>query len=144
MWRRIDKGREYVCWKEDGKQRRRIAHRWIWERANGPIPDGYEIHHRDGDALNNDPANLQLVTAAWHDDYHQRLREDHRITGGVEQRRCQRCEQYKPLDEFYARVAGTYGGYCKVCSREYLQEWRAKRREHHNSYMRAYRAAHKG
>ena len=38
-------------------------HRIIWEEANGPIPDGHIIHHRDGDKTNNDIANLELI--AW-------------------------------------------------------------------------------
>ena len=144
MWRRIDRGREYVCWKEHGKQRRQLAHRWVWEQANGTIPDGYEIHHIDHDALNNELSNLQLVTAEWHDNYHQRLREDHRDIDGVEHRRCQRCDEYKPLTEFKRRKTGTYQGYCQPCQREYLREWRAANREHHNAYMREYRKRDNG
>lgn len=139
MWRRIDRGREYVCWKENGKQRRQLAHRWVWEQANGRIPDGYEVHHIDHNPLNNDLSNLQLVTVGWHDNYHQRLREDHRTVEGIEQRRCQRCGEYKPVAGFKRRAAGTYQGYCYECQREYLQEWRERNRERHNAYMREYR-----
>ena len=140
MWRSVNRGREYVCWKESGKQRRKLAHRWEWEQANGPIPDGYEIHHVDHDPLNNDLSNLLCVTAEWHDDYHQRLREDHIVVDGVEHRRCQRCGEYRPFQLFAKRSAGTFGGYCKDCGREYMRVWREKNREHWNLYHRQYRA----
>lgn len=139
MWRRIDRGREYVCWKEGGKQRRQLAHRWEWEQAHGPIPDGHEVHHRDGNPLNNDLRNLQCLPAGVHDDLHGRLREDHRVVNGEEQRRCQRCREYRALAEFSRRTAGTFQGYCRPCQREYNREWRAANREHWNAYHRAYR-----
>jgi hypothetical protein len=46
-------------------------HRRIYENHYGPIPtDGngrtYEIHHRDGNHSNNDPANLVAVTIEEH------------------------------------------------------------------------------
>jgi hypothetical protein len=138
-WRRIYNGREYVCWKEGGKQHRQLANRWIWEQANGPIPAGHDIHHRDHDPLHNALGNLVCLTKAEHRRHHGRTREDHTVIGGIEHRRCQRCDAYRPLDEFAKRAAGTYQGYCKDCSRDYLREWRAANRERHNAYMRAYR-----
>lgn len=134
-------GRWYRKWREPGSRKlhQQLEHRWVWEQSHGPIPDGYEVHHRDRNPLNNDLANLQLLTAAEHDDYHQRLREDHRVVAGVEQRRCQRCDEYKPPGEFQRRRAGTYQGYCKPCQRDALAEWRARNRERHVAYMRGYR-----
>lgn len=41
-------------------------HRAVWEFHNGPIPDGYHVHHIDGDAANNDIANLELVDGREH------------------------------------------------------------------------------
>lgn len=108
-------------------------------RAYGPIPEGYEVHHRNHNGADNRLDNFELVTVAWHDNYHQREREDHRILDGVEQRRCQRCQEYKPLSCFKRRKAGTYQGYCESCALEYLRAWREANREHHNAYMRAYR-----
>ncbi len=48
-------------------------HRVVWEYYNGPIPEGYEIHHKDGDPENNDISNLVCVSAATHEELH---RED--------------------------------------------------------------------
>jgi len=36
-------------------------HRWLWEQANGPIPDGYCLKCLDGDKLNTDPSNWTLI-----------------------------------------------------------------------------------
>jgi hypothetical protein len=105
------------------------ANRWTWEQAHGPIPPGHEIHHIDRDPLNNDLSNLQLISAAEHDDLHQREREDHKVIAGVEHRRCQRCDTYRPLDQFHVRRAGTRQGYCRVCAAAYLREWRRRRRD---------------
>lgn len=38
------------------------AHRVVWEAANGPIPQGLEINHRNGDKADNRLANLEVVT----------------------------------------------------------------------------------
>lgn len=45
---------------------RRALHQVVWEDANGPVPDGFQIHHRDEDKTNNDLANLQLVRTGKH------------------------------------------------------------------------------
>lgn len=38
------------------------AHRVIYESVYGPIPDGLEINHMDGNPLNNSLDNLEAVT----------------------------------------------------------------------------------
>ena len=58
----------------DGKIRQ--EHRLVWEAAHGPIPDGYEIHHIDGNGHNNDLSNLQLLTRSEHASLHAKLREE--------------------------------------------------------------------
>jgi hypothetical protein len=145
-WRSFGKGdgRWYRRWREPGSRKlySQLESRWVWEQAHGPIPPGHEIHHENHDGTDNRLDNLRLVTAEWHDNYHQRLREDHRFVDGVEQRRCQRCQEYRPLGEFDSRAAGTFQGYCHRCRTEYLREWRARNREHHNAYMREWRRRH--
>lgn len=39
-------------------------HRWLWERVNGPIPDGHALKCLDGDKRNTDPSNWELVPRA--------------------------------------------------------------------------------
>lgn len=43
-----------------------LEHRWVWEQANGPIPDDCVIVARDGNIRNTALANLKLVTKDEH------------------------------------------------------------------------------
>lgn len=43
-----------------------LLHRDVWAFHHGPIADGMEVHHVDGDPGNNDIGNLELVTRAEH------------------------------------------------------------------------------
>ena len=40
------------------------AHRIVWVMHYGPIPDGMQIDHIDGDGTNNRLSNLRIVTAS--------------------------------------------------------------------------------
>ena len=53
---------------------RRGWHRKVWEEANGRLPDGWVVHHIDGDVENNDLANLQAMPNAEHVSLHQKGR----------------------------------------------------------------------
>ena len=58
-----------------------LLHRDIWEFHNGPIPEGYQIHHIDRDTTNNDIANLDCLPRKvhrqeHHDEYVARGKED--------------------------------------------------------------------
>lgn len=49
----------------------RRLHEEIWMEANGrSIPRGYHVHHIDENPLNNDPANLQLLSRSAHHQHH--------------------------------------------------------------------------
>lgn len=41
-------------------------HRIIWEIHNGPIPKGYDVHHKDGNKLNNAITNLECLSHSAH------------------------------------------------------------------------------
>lgn len=47
-------------------------HRVIWKNNKGRIPKGYHIHHIDGNKLNNDITNLQLISSLEHFKLHSR------------------------------------------------------------------------
>ncbi len=47
-------------------QHSQFRYRRIYQRHFGPIPEGYEIHHRDGDFSNNQPSNLQALSVEDH------------------------------------------------------------------------------
>lgn len=48
------------------KRGRTSLHRDVWTFANGPISDGHDVDHKDGNPLNNAIDNLQLLTEAEH------------------------------------------------------------------------------
>lgn len=43
-----------------------LVHRLMWEAFNGIIPEGYEVHHKDGDRSNCTLDNLEIHTCADH------------------------------------------------------------------------------
>lgn len=49
---------------------REYLHRAIWRKSFGEIPDGFEVHHKDEDKLNNKPSNLELLTQSDHGKAH--------------------------------------------------------------------------
>lgn len=46
----------------NGREITAAAHRIVWMAKNGPIPEGKEVNHLDGDRGNNRPGNLEVVT----------------------------------------------------------------------------------
>jgi hypothetical protein len=49
-------------------------HQEIWKDLHGPIPPGCDVHHADGDPLNNDPGNLVLAAGSEHRGHHRARR----------------------------------------------------------------------
>ena len=50
------------------------VHRAHWEACHGPIPQGYIVHHINGDTLDNAVDNLACMTAGEHSRLHRRKR----------------------------------------------------------------------
>lgn len=77
-----DGERFYLCGVYFQHKGRRL-HRVIWEKHNGPVPQGYHVHHKDGNKHNNALSNLCLMEGAKHtrqhmteDDVRERSRRD--------------------------------------------------------------------
>lgn len=45
-----------------GKMFTRVVHNIIWKAFHGPVPEGYEINHKDCDKMNPALGNLELMT----------------------------------------------------------------------------------
>lgn len=45
-------------------------HREIYRDHYGPIPDGWHVHHKDGNPANNDPDNLECLPCTEHVEHH--------------------------------------------------------------------------
>lgn len=44
--------------------RRVMKHRWLWEQAHGPVPEGHVLKCLDGNRQNTDPSNWQAIPQA--------------------------------------------------------------------------------
>ena len=91
-----------------------LQHVLIWQTENGPIPDGYFLHHINGITTDNRLANLQLVTPTEHK----------RIHGGCELRDgewwkpCSICGELKPITTEYWYISPEgwpLYGRCRPC-----------------------------
>lgn len=45
---------------------RTLMHRYIWEKEVGPIPEGWDIHHKDEDKTHNELNNFECLPKAEH------------------------------------------------------------------------------
>ncbi|WP_080458778.1 HNH endonuclease signature motif containing protein [Roseovarius sp. A-2] len=100
----------------------RIAgeHRHVWECAHGPIPDGYQIHHRDGDRTNNKLWNLEALRPGDHRREHCGHWTD---TQGRWWKRCTTCRRPAPEENFPTKRYRVDGvrltrGNCRSCERD--------------------------
>jgi hypothetical protein len=51
----------YWNWAHPKKYERKLSGKEVWEKLNGPVPEGYCIYRTDGDPDNNDPSNLECI-----------------------------------------------------------------------------------
>ncbi len=57
---------KFGYWMHRTKSECILAHRWVWENHNGPIPENMDIHHVDGNKDNNEIDNLKILSRSDH------------------------------------------------------------------------------
>lgn len=67
--KRLD-GRIYAHYWDNERRHTIYYYQWLWLMAGSDIPKGSVIHHKDGNHLNNDLSNLELLTASAHATHH--------------------------------------------------------------------------
>lgn len=108
-----------------GRAEEVYEHRRVWSEAHGPIPDGFHVHHIDGDRSNNALENLRAVSFA----EHRRLHSNYQPDGLT--KRCGCCGAVLALSDF-PRRSDSPSGYKSDCRECY--------RVRNAAYMRAQRA----
>lgn len=103
----------YLRFTKDESGRLRMEHCVVWEKHYGKIPAGMQIHHKDGNKLNNEISNLQLVTPL----EHKRLHSGCKIVDGEWYKPCSVCGEYKKCDKenWYFSNGWITGRICKKC-----------------------------
>lgn len=90
-----EKGYQRIYNKEQHKLR--MLHDMVWENIYGEIPEGFQIHHKDFDKLNNDIENLEMVDTVTH----KRIHSGCKIIKGEWFKPCCRCKRLKNIKEYY-------------------------------------------
>lgn len=92
------------------QKRLRMEHVIVWEKANGAIPQGMQVHHRNGDKLDNRIENLEIMTAL----QHKRAHGGCTIVDGVELKPCSKCRTVYPVSDYY-KNGPWISGWCRPC-----------------------------
>ena len=108
-------------------RRLRFEHVLVWEAHFGPVPAGYELHHQNGNKLDNRIENLQLVTRL----EHKRIHSGCIRFGQTWLKRCRRCLWYREIGREFYVYPGRNGvmSVCKRCAVDLAIEAKRKRKQ---------------
>jgi hypothetical protein len=102
-----------------------MLHNILWEKHNGSIPEGYQVHHKNGIKSDNRIENLELLSALEHKRLHSRCIKNEQ---GEWVKPCRKCGIEKLIENnFYKRKDGI-SPWCKDCCKRNATENKRKRR----------------
>ena len=120
-----------VLGKVNGKPR--YEHIYVAEKIfGGPLPEGYEVHHKDENGLNNDPSNLVICKSKReHKELHRRMKAL-AACGHEDWLVCVICGKYDDPKNLYVWARKDRGGSLRArheaCYKQYNKEWRASKK----------------
>ena len=125
----------------------------IWQQHTGiPVPDGYDIHHIDGNGHNNDPNNLVALPRSTHIRLHNEMRKlgidpiDSTDESVIRAREASKRYYETHIEKEKERHKGAYRKY-RNRDLSYFQEKDRQYREAHkdkiHAYLEEYRKTHK-
>ena len=74
-FRRDKKTGYYLSTKNLQNGKRVRLHIYVWEAFNGPLPEGWHVHHIDFDKSNNEPENLKAMPEFEHLSLHAQMKD---------------------------------------------------------------------
>ena len=94
------KARWQVFVRETGEMR--YEHTLVWEEHHKcKMQQGYVIHHRNGDPLDNHIDNLEAMPTGEHNSLHKlRNMRSHAYRWGAWRKHCKHCGKNKPVEDF--------------------------------------------
>lgn len=106
-------------------------HKVVYEENFGPVPEGFQIHHKNEEKWDNNPANLEALPNLEHRRLH--AVNYQRSENGEWEKLCQACGEIKPLDAFHAKTTlkgnKSTKNHCKSCrNAARMERYKALRR----------------
>lgn len=130
FWEKVDKRGPDECWIWTAATRHGYgsmgfngkmvySHRWLYEQAVGPIPDGLDLDHLCRNRKCVNPAHLEPVTTR-----ENILRGEGQCAKNARKTHCKRGHEFTPENTYWHASTGRRR--CRVCRRETSRKWRAE------------------
>lgn len=97
----------------DGKLK--YLHRYVWEQAHGPIPDGMTIDHINGDRMDNRLENLRAITQG--EQVRNQRRRSAKVTGVLSYKDGRRWRVYVGVEGKRKYIGSYTDWFDAVCAR---------------------------